>query len=328
MEIDGGFAAARDAEEERRGAVAEHFVQAVIGGLLRSRERRDGDDLRGRFDRAAEGRLAVLLDKLFFDELIQALAGRAGEIAELAARRAADAAEQIEKRRLLRRAAAQLLRLLQRLLHGNGKGGKLGFAVVDAALFRPLHAQNPRLDQRAQRRGGVFLSKRALQIRQLRRAVMGVHGFKRAALALRIQRRERGGKVHALRETVDRADTVPHAGGQNGLDGVVHRAEKAVSHPERETQELTREQRLRIEQLQDRFELRRFRLLRQRKHDALHGAVAAAKGHQDPAPRLHRHFGRDAIGVGPVKGEGRGRDRDAGHRKAHDHSLTISSLPE
>ena len=33
----------------------------------------------------------------------------------------------------------------------------------------------------------------------------------------------------SLREAVDRADTVPHAGGQNGLDGVVHRAPEHVT---------------------------------------------------------------------------------------------------
>ena len=100
--------------------------------------------------------------------------------------------------------------------------------------------------------------------------------------------RQRRSRIQFRRCTVDCADPVPDTGGQDRVQCIIDRAEKAVMHPDGQAQQLLRKDGLGVELARDRLELRVICRFIQRKHHALARAISARKRHHDPAAGAKR----------------------------------------
>jgi len=134
---------------------------------------------------------------------------------------------------------------------------------------------------------------------------------------------QRRGRVELRHRAVDRTDPVPDAGGQDRVQCIIDRAEKAVMHPDGQAQQLLRKDGLGVELARDRLELRVILRLTQRKHHALARAVPTRKRHHDAAawPKRRRQRLRDLIRIRSVKRKccsqnGDFCDRDLQHLRA------------
>ena len=132
-------------------------------------------------------------------------------------------------------AADLLLRLFQR----DGEAGILQLLVAHDALLRALHGQKFLLHEPVQRARRFFVAKRRLQLVERAAAAVLQHGLEcKPPLLGSPALGQRRGRIQLRRRTVDRADPIPDAGRQDRVQRVVDRAEKAVMHPDGQTDQL------------------------------------------------------------------------------------------
>ena len=325
VQIHERLAAAGHAEEQRRLRVrrAQQRLQAGKHLPLRRRQRRDWLRLPGVVYRAAKIGLGVNTHDALLHECFHGTSRCTGKLAHFIGRRAADRAQQFENGDLMLRAPAAadlLLRLFQR----DGKTCILQLLVAHDARFGAFHGQKFLLHEPVQRACRFFVAECRLQRVQRAAAAVLQHGLQRQTALLGFSALgQRRGRVELRHRAVDRTDPVPDAGGQNRVQCIIDRAEKAVMHPDGQAQQLLRKDGLGVELARDRLELRVILRLTQRKHHALARAVPTRKRHHDAAawPKRRRQRLRDLIRIRSVKRKccsqnGDFCDRDLQHLRA------------
>ena len=234
------LAAAGHAEQQRSLCVrrAQQRLQTGKHLCLRRRKRRDGLRLPGVMRRAAEIGLGVDVHELLLHERLHRRLRCTGKLTHLVGRGAADRAQQLQNRDLMRRASAAA-DLLLRLLKRDGKARILELLVAHDALFCTLDGQELLLHEPVQRARGIFVAERRLQRLQRAAPAMREHGLERQPplLGAAAKRKCRIG-IQLRRGAVDRADPIPDAGRQDRVQRIVDGAEKAVMHPDGEPDQL------------------------------------------------------------------------------------------
>ncbi len=325
VQIDERLAAAGHAEEQRRLRVrrAQQRLQAGKHLLLRRRQRRDRLRLPGVVYGAAKIGLGVNAHDALLHECFHGTSRCTGKLAHFIGRRTTDRAQQFENGDLMLRAPAAadlLLRLFQR----DGEAGILQLLVAHDTRFGALHGQKFLLHEPVQGGRRVFVAKRCLQLVQRAAAAVLQYRLQRQTALLRpAALGQCRGRVQLRRRTVDGADPVPDAGGQDRVQRIIDRAEKAVMHPDGQADQLRREDRFGVELARDGLELRVILRLAQRKHHALARAVPARKRHHDAAAgaKRRRQRLRDLIRIRSVERKrcsqnGDLCDRDLQHLRA------------
>ena len=178
MQIHERLAAAGHAEQQRRLCVrrAQQRLQTGKHLSLRRCERGDGLRLPGIMRRAAEIGLGVDVHELLLHERLHRRLRCAGKLTHLVCRGAADRAQQLQDRDLMRRASAAA-DLLLCLLKRDGKARILELLVAHDTLFCTLDGQELLLHEPVQRARGIFVAKRRLQCLQRAAPTMRKHGL-------------------------------------------------------------------------------------------------------------------------------------------------------
>ena len=208
-----------------------------------------------------------------------------------------------------RRTALPRLSLPKRLLRRDRQGADLLRPLRGLRFQGPRRFQVPALRQEAE----VLLPLRTELAQE--RKLPGTAAKVCNGLQQRAQRLVQPVPAGAVRRK-NIAPLAPHpdAGGQDGPDRVVKRAEAALPQEGRQPEHPLVQQRLLVQQTDDGLEARLIPLLHGEDH-GLGQAVAPAEGHRHPLAGPRREVLRQAVGIGLIDGVDRRLHRCLGQHR-------------